>query len=64
MPRDASQSASVFWARKFEGSVQGAPKMAPDGAGAAVEIDGFDVFLIGPDIADMGKGEGDDLGGV
>ena len=35
-----------------------------DRAGALVEIDGFDVFVVGPDIADVGEGEGDDLRGV
>ena len=33
-------------------------------AGRCREVDGLDVFLVGTDIADMGKCEGDDLAGI
>ena len=33
-------------------------------AGRCGHIDGFDVFFVGADIADMREGEGDDLPGV
>ncbi len=33
-------------------------------AGRRRKVDGLDVFLVGADIADMGKGEGDDLAGI
>ena len=42
----------------------GAPKMAPTAPALLSQIDGFDIFVVGADIADMGKGEGDDLRGV
>ncbi len=33
-------------------------------AGRRREVDGLDIFLVGADIADMGKCEGDDLAGI
>ena len=64
IPRAFSQASSRRVARKFEGSVTSARTITPRAPAEAAEIDRFDVFLVRADIADMGKGEGDDLAGI
>ena len=49
--------------RWFDGSVIGACTMTPDG-GSSSEIGGLDVFLVGADIADVRKSEGNDVASV
>ena len=48
-------------ARWFEDAVIAVCSMMPRAPGVAAMFDGLDVLLVGSDIADMGKREGDDL---
>ena len=64
MPRAFSHWSRWRVARWFDGSVIGAWTTTPQAAAAAGEIARLDVFFVGADIADMRKGEGDDLPGI
>ena len=64
MLRRFSQASRWPSARQFDGSVMSARRTQPAHAGRAREIGRLDVLVIGPDIADVGKGEGDDLAGI
>ena len=64
MPRDLSQASSRPWARKFDGSREVGAEDRADRGGRGGGVDDLDVLVVDADDADMGEGEGDDLGGV
>ena len=64
MPRAFSQSSKLLRRAIVGGLGDRRPEHAAAHAGRRREARGLDVLIIGADIADMRKGEGDDLPGI